>query len=246
MRVFNLFKCEIYSLLPLCMVIFYSNLTIAQVQVWNNSNVTIGWANTAPNENLNVHGDSYFKPASSTYGSSITGFHFRNYLNNITSTGGTGSTWFNEPMLWCQWSKTAWIGTANEEIYRVFATRLYSSDGLVHTSDRRLKTNIKEWEGSALSKIHNLKVYRYDMDATKFENVPEEKKAVIAEEAKNKIGFIAEELQEEFPEMVKPIPGTEYLGVDYTMMIPVLLEAINEQQALILELQEKILKLEGK
>ncbi len=60
------------------------------------------------------------------------------------------------------------------------------------------------------------------------------------------MAFIAQELKEEFPEMVKIIPESEYYGVDYTMMIPVLLEAIKEQQKLILELQAKVAALEVK
>jgi hypothetical protein len=151
---------------------------------------------------------------------------------------------FNEPILRPQWAMTAWLGNANYEFYSVFATHMYTSFGQVQTSDRRLKTNIRVWNGSALNKVMRLNIYRYDMNPAKFNNVPEEKMEQVTEEAKNKIGFIAQELQEEFPEMVSIIPGTDYLGVDYSMMIPILLEAIKEQQAFILELQARVLELE--
>ncbi|UTW67459.1 tail fiber domain-containing protein [bacterium SCSIO 12643] len=232
-----------FNLLPLLTLFVLSTISYnsySQIQVWQNSNITMGYANAQPTEKVNINGDFYIHPVSSAFGSSNSGFYFRNYHNNTTSTGGTGTTWFDEPILLPQFSKTAWIGNANNEIYRVFATRFYSPNPTVYFSDRRLKTNIKLWDGSALSKVMKLNAYRYDMDATKYENVPEEKKAEIALESSNQIGFIAQELQDEFPEMVTNIPGTEYLGVNYSMMIPVLLEAIKEQQLQIEELQKKL------
>lgn len=235
-----------YLFITSLLFVFSIQTSMAQIKVWPNKHVTVGGSSSAPLEQYAVLGDCYFHPSSTGFGYSNSGFYFQNYHNNVTSTGGTGSTWFDEPILFPQFNKTAWIGNANNEMYRVFATRFYSPNGQVYTSDRRLKTNIKLWDGSALSKIMNLSIYRYDMDATKYKNVPEEKQAQIAEDSKNKIGFIAQEIQSEFPEMVSTIPGTEYSGVEYTMMIPILLQAIKEQQALIEEMQLEINNLKNK
>lgn len=236
-----------FNLLPLLILVFFifkSTDTFSQIQVWQNSNVTVGYSNAQPTEKMNVNGDFYIHPTSTAFGNSNSGFYFRNFFHNFNGLGGTGSTWYNEPMLLPQFSKTAWIGNPTNEMYRVFATKIYISNGLVNSSDRRLKTNIKLWDGSALTKIMKLNAYKYDMDTSKYENVPEEKKEQIAEESKNKIGFIAQEVQVDFPEMVSIIPGTEYLGVDYSMMIPVLLEAIKEQQIQIEELQKKLIEIQ--
>ena len=45
---------------------------------------------------------------------------------------------------------------------------------------------------------------------------------------KNRIGLIAQEVQEHFPELVEIEPMTEKLVLDYTGLIPVLLGAIKE------------------
>ena len=45
---------------------------------------------------------------------------------------------------------------------------------------------------------------------------------------KNRIGLIAQEVQEHFPELVNIDPKTDYLTVNYTGLIPVLLGAIKE------------------
>ena len=44
----------------------------------------------------------------------------------------------------------------------------------------------------------------------------------------NRIGLIAQEVQEHFPELVATDPKTDNLTLDYTGLIPVLLGAIKE------------------
>ena len=197
----------------------------------------MGWANAAPNEQLNINGNFYLHPLNTTGG----GFAFENY-NNV----GTGGVTFDEPILRPQFPMSMWLGNDAYQLYRVFTRRLYHSDGIYTFSDRRLKTNIVLWNESALDKLMRLNAYRYDMNPTKLGEIPEGKEEVILAESKNKIGFIAQEIQVEFPEVVKIAGENGYLAVDYTMLIPVLLEAIKEQQQLILELQAKVEALEAK
>jgi len=52
---------------------------------------------------------------------------------------------------------------------------------------------------------------------------------------KTDIGFIAQEVQEVIPEIVNELPDfknkdNKYLGVEYSKVVPVLVEAIKEQQ----------------
>jgi hypothetical protein len=52
--------------------------------------------------------------------------------------------------------------------------------------------------------------------------------------------FIAQELEKIFPELVyAPDSKREYYGVDYVGMVPILVEAIKEQQSIIEDLQQK-------
>ena len=56
---------------------------------------------------------------------------------------------------------------------------------------------------------------------------------------KNKIGFIAQELELVFPELVETNKTTGYKAVNYDGMIPVLVEGMKEQQAQIDELKQQ-------
>ena len=57
---------------------------------------------------------------------------------------------------------------------------------------------------------------------------------------KNRIGLIAQEVQEHFPELVTLDPKTDYLTLDYTGLIPVLLGAIKELKTEIETLKTQI------
>ena len=223
----------------LIVLILSSTKLSAQLKVWPNNHVTTGWSNAAPAEQFNVNGDFYLHPTNTQSG----GFYFENFYNN---NYGASSVYFNEPILRPQFGMSMWLGNMNFQLYRVFTRRLYHSDGIYTFSDRRLKTNIVQWNESAVAKIMRLNAYRYDVIPSSFGEIPEGKEEVIKEESKNKIGFMAQEIQKEFPEAVTVADENEYLAVDYTMLIPVLLEAIKEQQELIQDLQAKVQKLESK
>jgi Ca2+-binding EF-hand superfamily protein len=53
-------------------------------------------------------------------------------------------------------------------------------------------------------------------------------------------GLIAQEVEKIFPEMVKTIDAKGYKGVDYMKLIPVLVEAIKEQQKQIEDLKKAV------
>jgi hypothetical protein len=68
-----------------------------------------------------------------------------------------------------------------------------------------------------------------------------EVKTQLVENYKNKIGFVAQEIIEVFPGLVFHDPVSDEYSVDYVSIIPVLVEAIKEQQAQIEELRKLIL-----
>lgn len=107
---------------------------------------------------------------------------------------------------------------------------------LTYTSDQRLKKNIQNIQ-SPLNKILSIRGVQYDYmdDLFKMEN-PVIKKQLV-EEYKNRIGFLAQEIKDVFPALVfHDLENDEY-SVDYVSLIPVLVEAIKEQQAQIEELK---------
>jgi hypothetical protein len=104
---------------------------------------------------------------------------------------------------------------------------------LTQLSDARLKTNIQPLQNS-LQRIQKLNGYTYNWIDK-------------ARDQKTQVGFLAQEIQKEFPELtteIKQENGEINIGVNYTNMIPVLLEAIKEQQKQIEELKKKVAELE--
>jgi len=101
------------------------------------------------------------------------------------------------------------------------------SGDLTINSDARLKSNIVTL-GSTLSRLLLIDGKSYTMKAN---------------ESISKIGLLAQDVQAAFPELVKSADDSEgTLSVNYQGMIPVLLNAIKEQQAQIDELKALIEK----
>ena len=119
-------------------------------------------------------------------------------------------------------------------------------------SDVRFKENVQPFR-NALSKIRLMNVHTFN-----FKQMAEEKQLVLPEG--EQIGLIAQELEGILPELVKDnihtynrnegIEGAErnmeqieYKGINYIGLIPVLIEAMQEQQEQIEELQRQIKEL---
>lgn len=101
-------------------------------------------------------------------------------------------------------------------------------------SDSTVKTNISPL-GGTLSKLLQLKAYNYNFKSSFFAGATNAN--LMA--AKPQIGFIAQEVESIFPELVETT-DKGLKGVNYDAMIPILLEAIKEQQAKINQLEQKI------
>jgi hypothetical protein len=134
----------------------------------------------------------------------------------------------------------------------------YYSRGSMISSDINLKSNIKNMNG-ALASVMKLQGLTYDFKPIREDSVllqlnsivtSNEKDAKDLEKMKkeyenkklenaNQLGFSAQEVQKIFPQLVKK-DGKGYLAVNYTAIVPVLVEAIKEQQTVIDEKQKKI------
>jgi hypothetical protein len=127
-----------------------------------------------------------------------------------------------------------------------------TSSGNWSTSDANLKTNIKNLDG-ALAKVLNMRAITYNFK-------PE---YALADEPQ--IGFLSQEMQNIYPEVVSEMPLPSLVGVagdgkripgvkrperalfmNYTGLIPVLAQAIKEQQAIIQKLEDRLIELERK
>jgi len=106
-------------------------------------------------------------------------------------------------------------------------------------SDKRLKNNIQKID-SAIQKIKRLNPVKYDINNNVYDSVPEKMKASIMQDSKNRLGFIAQELQTVFPQSVHKEPVSGYYGISTMDLIPVLVQAMKEQQDMIEDLQKKV------
>ncbi len=124
------------------------------------------------------------------------------------------------------------FNTANTNPYDNSALKAYiATNGVWTVSDQNKKENVVRVD-HALHKILQLNAYAYDY----VRNTKEIEKNAAVESA---VGVMAQELKEVIPEAVQQNIDGEHF-VNYNMIIPVLIEAIKEQQAKIDILESKI------
>jgi hypothetical protein len=103
-----------------------------------------------------------------------------------------------------------------------------ASGTVVQGSDLRLKEDIRPID-NALSRVNNIDGVYFTYKDTK----------------EKSIGVIAQEIQKILPEVVSE-DNNGYLSVNYSGIVPVLVEAIREQSSIISDLEERLSKLENK
>jgi hypothetical protein len=115
------------------------------------------------------------------------------------------------------------MGIANPSYKLHVSGTIYATGDVVSYSDKSVKTNIRPIE-NILKRITNSRGVLYDR---------------IDNNEKNNIGFIAQELEEQFPELVVTNEdGTK--AVKYQNSVAILFEAIKEQQNQIEELTKLV------
>ena len=125
--------------------------------------------------------------------------------------------------------------------------RVFTTVGYYSPSDIRLKSNIKKID-HALDKIKDLSgnYYTIKFEVKKLDIHGNEKIDIIE---RQEYGLLAQELENKFPEMLTDVTfdftkddATKYKAVNYNQMIPVLLQAINELNDKISDLEKKLNK----
>jgi hypothetical protein len=196
------------------------------------------------NVNTGTYFYTYFRPGSaatdpitfySPSNGSTTGIRIRNFggnwnwldlYNNDSYAVITSSTNISfQPT-----SGNVGIGTTNPGSYKLYVAGPAYSTGGWQSSDLRFKENIKPIE-SPLNKILNMEGISFDWKKDEFKDkgFPEGRH----------YGVVAQEVEKVLPEVVKEGPGGEK-SVSYTEIVPVLIEAMKEQQKTIEKQQKEI------
>jgi hypothetical protein len=139
--------------------------------------------------------------------------------------------------------------------YGLLTNASININGTIYTSDRRLKENDQNIT-NALSKVMQFRAVSFDWKADSSRGI--QKGGVVPD-----YGFIAQEVESILPDLVystttpaRPAEMTspisieeqlgEYKGIDYSRFVPFLTAAIQEQQALITSLTDRIAALEAR
>ena len=132
------------------------------------------------------------------------------------------------------WSANPW----RWYVHMSTGTMSAAGDIYAFVSDERLKENIQPLE-NALDKVLTLNGFTYNFNETG--------QSLGFDGTESHIGVSAQQVQAVLPEAVKPAPvDSNYLTVQYEKLVPLLIEAIKEQQETITNLQNRIEILEGK
>lgn len=124
-------------------------------------------------------------------------------------------------------SKVGINNTVNDLTYNLEVSgSIRASAAVLSNSDERLKENIYPID-NALSRVGQIEGVYFDW-----------KKG-----GDRQVGVIAQQVEKVLPEVVSQDKDS-YLSVDYSKIVPLLIEAINEQNSIIMDLEERISKLE--
>ncbi len=130
------------------------------------------------------------------------------------------------------------IGMTTNPSYTLDVNGYVRATNVTISSDLRLKTDIKDLNRNALSKLINLKAKTYKpilKDSSNFytptaiskNDTLSKSERVDDPRNKTMIGFLAQDVQNIFPELVST-DEDGYLSLDYMGLIPILVEAVKE------------------
>jgi hypothetical protein len=200
--------------------------------VYTNATADFFIGNGAPNEDLILFTNN--GPAGNT---TANGFEaMRIDGNGNVGIGGTsrannGTKTVNAEKLVVQGNivpRTSGNGTIGTSTYKWNA--VYATNGTIQTSDQRLKTGIINLK-YGLKEVLALRPVSFFWKETPGTN--------------KKVGLIAQEVRKIIPEVVVGDEQKENLGLNYAELVPVLINAVKEQQKQIDELKQIVEKLQN-
>ena len=216
-------------------MIFGTNSSTERMRIDASGNLLVGTTSRLQNEKFGVSSDSeaaYFQNSASGNGTvtaKATNASYADWVYTASTNRGSGTS--------CGFFR----GVANS----LFTIFIYNNGNIVNLnnsygaiSDVRLKENITD-ATPKLDKLNQVRVVNYNL---------------IGQDQKQ-IGVIAQEIEQIFPSMVEETIdrdaegtdlGTTTKSVKYSVFVPMLIKAMQEQQAIIDALETRLAALEGK
>lgn len=145
----------------------------------------------------------------------------------ISATNSNPTNALFEPTLF----EEALIGSSSGPFWRIYSREFYALTSFEYRtySDRSLKKNVRPIDG-ALDKITALEGVAYELGT----NPMGQRKRPLTDkeeyDVRNQLGFIAQDLEKVLPNLVREDESSGLKSVGYMGLIPVLVEAIKEQQ----------------
>jgi hypothetical protein len=151
---------------------------------------------------------------------------------------------YSYPQIWPGTTNTGYVGTPSNRFQYVYGYYLYYNGGYLG-SDRKLKENIRTID-SPLSKILKIEGKKYDFIIDSTDNIGSEKeRQKRIQMKKDRLGFIAQDMKDILPEVVSFNEEADQYYIEYTAIIPVIVEAMKEQQTKIETLEKEIVALKN-
>lgn len=192
--------------LSLCMV-GTSISALAQIRVLSNGNVGINYAN--PQHRLEIQGSTRW-------------VNWTHAIMDWTESHGS-------PVLYPSFDWYLHLGKNEKRVGTLWVYTIHYRDGIYKDSDFRLKENIKPIS-DARQKLVRLNVVSYNYKAGAMGAIPER---VMQKVTSNQVGLIAQEVEKLYPYLVDTDDSTGLKGVDYVGFVPLIIQALKEQDSVI-------------
>ena len=236
-------KSAIFSVFITVLFLVCTSTSFSQLEVDSNGKASIGPYSPSPSYNLrtgSIRADYYetincYSTCLKTCGTIYFSFPY------VGMYFGQGSMYY-ESSLYPEINNNCQIGKSDKGFKDIYYYNLHQ------LSDIRQKENIREVQ-NALGLITLLNGVQYDLrkEYAYQDTIPLNASLIekLEKERKDIYGFIAQDVEEVLPSVVFHDDSTDVYTIDYTKIIPICVNAIKEQQQLIIQLQEEVANLKA-
>ncbi len=133
------------------------------------------------------------------------------------------------------------LGRSNRRWWSAYVHTYYGvSTSIQSLSDQRYKRNIRSMD-SSIGKLMELNPVNYDLIPEKLSASSEAAERFKDNDLINQMGFLAQDVQKIFPQLVKPLDDeSDVLTLGYSGLIPVMVKGMQEQHEIIQHQQQTI------